>query len=66
MLRQHRQGRQGGRVRFPGICEHARRLGVNRIHLYYVLTGARRSPRIEAYARENIRAAVEAGRRATG
>ena len=46
------------RVRFPGICTHAKRLRVSRIHLYFVLTGARRSPRIEAYAAEhNIRKA---------
>ncbi|MCA1659016.1 MAG: hypothetical protein LC642_00520 [Verrucomicrobiaceae bacterium] len=29
------------RVRFPGIVEHARKLGITRIHLYYLLTGAR-------------------------
>lgn len=40
---------QRGRTRFPGIVEHARALGVSRIHLYFVLTGVRRSPRIEAY-----------------
>ena len=42
------------RVRFPGIVGHARSLGVSRIHLYFVLTGARRSPRVEAYAAKHI------------
>jgi hypothetical protein len=41
-------------VRFSGICDHAKVLGVSRIHLYYVLTGVRRSPRIEAYVRKNM------------
>ncbi|HMP73851.1 MAG TPA: hypothetical protein PKE55_11375 [Kiritimatiellia bacterium] len=36
-------------TRFPGICEHARKLGVSRVHLWYVLTGERKSPRIEQY-----------------
>lgn len=45
-------------VRFPGIVAHARALGVSRIHLYYVLIGERRSPRIEAYAAEHIRRAA--------
>lgn len=43
-------------VRFPGIVEHAKALGVSRIHLYFVLTGQRSSPRIEAYARRHISA----------
>lgn len=44
------------RVKFPGICRHAQRLGVSRIHLYYVLTGVRRSPRIEQYlSKEQVR-----------
>ncbi|MBU4460038.1 MAG: hypothetical protein KJ579_05680 [Verrucomicrobia bacterium] len=44
------------RARFPGICEAAERLGVGRVHLYFVLTGARRSPRIErdSWARKFI------------
>ena len=42
-------------VRFPGIVAHARALGVTRVHLWFVLTGERRSPRIEAYAAEHIR-----------
>jgi len=36
------------RVKYPGICRAAADLGVSRIHLYFVVTGARRSPRIEA------------------
>jgi len=43
-------------IRFPGIVEHARHLGVSRIHLYFVLTGERRSPRIEAYMNKQRRA----------
>lgn len=31
------------RYRFPGICRHAKALGVHRIHLYLVLSGGRRS-----------------------
>lgn len=31
------------RVKFPGICADAATLGVSRIHLWLVLTGARRS-----------------------
>lgn len=38
---------RNGRTRFPGICAMARLLQVNRNHLYFVCTGARRSPRIE-------------------
>jgi len=34
--------------RYPGICEAAKELGVNRSHLYRVLSGERVSPRIEA------------------
>lgn len=33
-----------GATRFPGIVADAARLGVNRIHLYLVLTGQRKSP----------------------
>ena len=36
-------------LRFPGLVEHAKRLGVSRIHLYFVLTGQRVSPRISRY-----------------
>lgn len=32
-----------GATRFPGIVKDAARLGVNRIHLYLVLTGQRES-----------------------
>lgn len=34
-----RSGRKGNHVRFPGITEDARTLGVNRATLYRVLTG---------------------------
>jgi len=34
-------------VRFPGICEFAKSAKVTRIHAYRVLTGERRSPRLE-------------------
>lgn len=34
-------------VRFPGICEFAEQARVTRIHAYRVLTGERRSPRLE-------------------
>lgn len=37
------------RIRFPGIVKLAGELGVSRIHLYYVLNGERRSPRIERH-----------------
>ena len=37
------------RVIYPAICKHAEILGVSRYHLYYVLRGDRKSPRIEAY-----------------
>jgi hypothetical protein len=40
------------RTRFPGICEDAKALGVSRSHLYFVLTGQRKSPRIEEYYRK--------------
>jgi hypothetical protein len=40
------------RTRFPGICEDAKALGVSRSHLYFVLTGERKSPRIEEYYRK--------------
>lgn len=41
-------------IRFPGIVRHAQALGVSRVHLWFVLTGERRSPRIEAYASKHI------------
>jgi hypothetical protein len=52
MLREQQRAEKRRRVRFPGIVRHAQELGVSRIHLYYVLTGVRRSPRIEDYARK--------------
>jgi hypothetical protein len=33
-------------VRFPGIAGFSRQLGVDRVHVYRVLTGQRKSPRI--------------------
>ena len=41
-------------LRFPGLVEHAKRLGVSRIHLYFVLSGQRESPRIEEYVRRHM------------
>ena len=38
---------RNGRTRFPGICALAREFGVSRQHIYYVMTGQRKSPRIE-------------------
>lgn len=35
------------RTKYPGICEFSARMGVSRVHVYYVLRGDRRSPRIE-------------------
>jgi hypothetical protein len=43
---------RNGLTRFPGICQAAKDLGVCRQHIYFVLTGVRRSPRVEAYAKE--------------
>jgi hypothetical protein len=57
MLRERTQPRKPRCIRFPGIVKHAAHLGVSRIHLYYVLIGERRSPRIERYAAEHIRRA---------
>jgi len=42
------------RVRYPGIVAAARELGVSRIHLYYVLRGERKSPRIEAWLSKHM------------
>lgn len=36
--------KQRRKIRFPGIVAHAEKLGVNRSHLYRVLTGERPSP----------------------
>lgn len=38
---------RNGLTKYPGICEAAKELGVCRTHLWYVLRGDRRSPRIE-------------------
>jgi hypothetical protein len=43
------QHRNEKRIRFPGIVALADELAVSRIHLYYVLTGVRHSPRIQAH-----------------
>ena len=50
MIRQQamKTSRKSRKFRFIGLCEAAEQLGVNRCHLYYVLNGIRRSPRIEA------------------
>lgn len=40
--------RRRGATRFPGIVADAARLGVNRIHLYLVLSGQRKSPPLTA------------------
>lgn len=42
-----------GLNRFPGICGYAKALGVCRQHLYFVLTGERHSPRIEAWLEQH-------------
>ena len=49
MIRQQtmKTNRKSKKFRFIGLCEAAEELGVNRCHLYYVLNGIRRSPRIE-------------------
>ncbi len=41
----HKNTRRGP-TRFPRIGAACKALGVSRTHLYYVLTGARRSPRL--------------------
>lgn len=45
MLRETSTNRthSGSRVKFAGICADAQRLGVSRVHLWLVLTGARQS-----------------------
>lgn len=52
MLQATKRKRNGnpekGRVRFPGIIEDAQVLGVDRTHLYRVLTGQRPSKRLLA------------------
>lgn len=37
-----------GDTRFPGICRHARALGVSRVTLWRVLTGAWELPKLKA------------------
>lgn len=50
MLRQRTT--KGKQIRFPGICEFARQMHVGREHVYRVLVGERRSPRLEKAARK--------------
>lgn len=45
----HKVKRARSATKYPGILEAARVLGVNRSHIYRVLEGERKSPRIEAY-----------------
>jgi hypothetical protein len=42
-------------IRFQGIGEAAALLGVTREHLYHVIRGARRSPRIEKWLKKNLK-----------
>ena len=49
------RSRRRGKNKYPGIVEAARALGVNRSHIYRVLEGERRSPRVEAYFRKLAR-----------
>jgi len=51
-----------GRPRFPGICEAAEALGVDRSHLYRVLTGERESRRLTRAWSEWQRQREEAAR----
>lgn len=44
-----------GDTRFPGICRHARELGVNRISLYRVLTGEWNLPKLHARYKKLIK-----------
>jgi len=55
VLTRRLHGRCRGKTRYPGIVEAARALGVNRSHIYRVLEGERRSPRVEAYFRKLAR-----------
>lgn len=43
-------------IRYPGIKRHARELGVTHPHLWRVLVGERRSPRLEAAYRALVAA----------
>lgn len=49
------KGKQRPR-RFKGICQLAKKMGVSRQHVYLVLTGSRKSPRIEREALKQRRA----------
>ena len=44
-----------GRAARSNVCWAARQLGVTRQHLYLVLRGVRRSPRIERWLGRNLR-----------
>lgn len=43
-----RKYKSRGDTRFPGICRHARELGVNRCTLYRVLVGEWELPKLKA------------------
>lgn len=50
------QTKRSQRIKYPGISEHARRLGVSRLHLWMVLQGRRESRRLmERYRRLEVR-----------
>ncbi len=54
MLRQQSKKSKKNRTirpRFKGICELAKSLDLDRVHVYRVLTGERKSPRVESAAR---------------
>lgn len=38
------------KIKYPGIVAAAKEMGINRMHLYFVLRGDRRSSRIERSA----------------
>ncbi len=44
-------------TRFVGICAAADTLGCTREHLYHVMKGTRRSPRIEKWLKRNLKEA---------
>jgi len=54
MMRQQETKRENKKrlVKYPGIGEAAELLGVTRTHIYRVLEGERRSPRVEAFAKK--------------
>jgi hypothetical protein len=43
-----------GDTRFPGICRHARELGVNRVTLFRTLTGAWHLPGLKGRYEELV------------